>query len=151
MRADLRFSDSTHRMAHSRRPQAERVLTLVREGAVAPRKLAKVPLAGYVPVRAQLAEALEKRGLRCEMDVGTSHFRVPLAVIDPRDPGRYALALFCDEGDDGAETFDRHVQRPLALHARGWKVLRLHAREWQRKPEATLQRVLAALGPVVGP
>lgn len=145
------FLEFAHHMAHSRRPQAERVLTLVREGAVAPRKLAKVPLAGYVPVRAQLAEALEKRGLRCEMDVGTSHFRVPLAVIDPRDPGRYALALFCDEGDDGAETFDRHVQRPLALHARGWKVLRLHAREWQRKPEATLQRVLAALGPAVGP
>ena len=69
---------------------------------------------------------------------------MPLAVVNRGDPTRYRVAVLCDEGESDYAAFEMHVQRPLALRARGWRVVRVHAREWARARDAVVKRVLDA-------
>ena len=142
-----RFLEFAHHMAHGRRRQAEDVLKLVREGQVASRAASPTPPPGYVPLKAQIAVALQAEGYECEIDVGTSAFRVPLAVVSPSNPAEYVLAIVCDEGETGGAAFDVYVHRPRTLRARGWTVMRVTAREWWRSREEVLVRLRARLPP----
>ncbi len=67
---------------------------------------------------------------------------MPLAVVSREDSTRWAVAVLCDEGDEEAPAVEQHVQRPLALTARGWKVARVTARDWLRNPEPELVRIV---------
>lgn len=140
------FLEFAHHMSATRRAQAERVLALVGEqGSFIRGAGPQVPFAAYIPLKGQIASALLERGIRCELDVGTSRFRVPLAVIDPTSPGRYALGIVCEEGLESMPSFERHAQRPKALGSRGWKLLRITARDWSENRERELAKVLAAV------
>ncbi len=134
-------------LSRGQRAQAQRVLDGVRETGPQPPGLlsSRISLPGYHPLAAQIAAALEERGLVCEREVGTSAFRIPLAVVDPEAPHHYACALFCDDGTDGLTPFDRHVQRRGSLVARGWTVLRINARDWYRDREGEVSRVLSVV------
>lgn len=137
------FLEYAHHLSAQRRLQAERVLDLVREEPLATERRASRVI-DYVPLRVQVAEALRSRGLACELDVGTSRFRVPVAVVDPTDRSRYRLAIFCDEGRDRAGASERFVHRERVLQARGWRVERINARAWARNRDAEMRRIVAA-------
>lgn len=143
------FLEFAWHLSAGRRAQADRVLDLVRSGDAGPadrqRRRDHLP-ESYVPLAAQLVLALQKEGLACEVDVGTSGFRVPLAVVSPASPDRYALGILCDEGDHAADPFQRHVHTPTVLTARGWRLLRVTGREWHRRPDAVLAAVRAEVG-----
>lgn len=134
------FLEFAHHLASQRRAQAERVLDMVRE-EVGITRLRKANALNYIPLDAQIADALRRRGMSVEVGVGTSRFRVPVAVIDPTDAHRYRVAVLCDDGEDDAEAFERFVHRPRVLEARGWTVMRVNAREWMRNPSAVLDRI----------
>ncbi|MCY0989446.1 exonuclease domain-containing protein [Nannocystis sp. ILAH1] len=136
------FLEYAWHLSNGRRTQAERVLDLVRASERASYRTDDPGVYGYVSLKAQIASALERRGIQCELDVGTSGFRVPVAVVSASDPARYTLAILCDDGAAPLEVFDAHVQRPQALEARGWKVTRISARDWARDPERVLDRVV---------
>jgi len=80
--------------------------------------------------------------VRHELNVGTSDFRIPIAVLDPQDPTHFKLAILVDEtgGDVGA--YDCFVHRPAVLRARGWDVLQVDAATWCRRPEAVVREVI---------
>jgi hypothetical protein len=140
------FLEYAHHLAHGRRTQAERVLALAR-GAQAqqrPAESGRHPH-GYVPLKVQLALALEQRGHRCELDVGTSGHRIPLAVLDPADEGRYCLGVLCEEGEHAPHPLESHVHVPRVLDARAWRFLSVDGREWQRDRERVMGRIAAAL------
>jgi hypothetical protein len=80
------------------------------------------------------------------LDVGTSEHRIPLAVLDPEDPGRYRLGILCEEGEHAPHPLESHVHVPRVLDARAWRFLSVDAREWERQREAVLERIAAALG-----
>jgi len=140
------FLEYAHHLSAQRRLQAERVLDLVREEPLAATRARVSRAIDYVPLHVQVAEALRARGLSCELDIGTSRFRVPVAVVDPKEPTRYRVAVFCDEGGDTAGAFERFVHRERVLRARGWTVERVNARAWARNREAELARIVAAVG-----
>jgi len=136
------FLEFAFHLSNGQRALAERVLRVVRES----RPTSNSPVTpelppGYLPLKAQIAMALQQHGVTCELDVGTSDFKVPLAVVDRTKPSRYAVAVLCDEGDETAEAFERHVHRPATLRARDWKVVRVTARDWARNPNAVLARI----------
>lgn len=139
------FLEFAHHLGGQRRTQAARVLDRVREDQGRPIVRRTTRAIDYVPLSVQVAEALRQRGLTVEMNVGTSDFRVPVAVIDSKNPDRYRLAVICDDGADSGGAFDRFVHRPRALAARGWRVVRVSAREWWKSPTAALDRIVAAL------
>ncbi|MDR1349502.1 MAG: DUF4011 domain-containing protein, partial [Zoogloeaceae bacterium] len=101
--------------------------------------------AAWLPLNVQVALALEDLGIQCELDVGVSGFRVPLAILDAEQPDRYLLGLLFDEtlaADDG---FERHAHIPAALAIRGWKLKRVSSREWDKQRPQTLMEIRAAL------
>ena len=97
------------------------------------------------PLKVQVALALEALGHTTQLDVGTSSFRVPVAVVAPNDPHSYALGILCDEGSQVESAHARHVHTPQVLTARSWKTLSISARDWHRDREAELARITAAL------
>jgi hypothetical protein len=142
------FLEFAFYLSSGQRALAERVLRVVRESRPASVTSASAELPpGHVPLEAQIAMALQQRGVTCEIDLGTSDFKVPLAVVDPNRPSSYAVAVLCDEGETASDAFERHVHRPAALRARDWKVLRVTARDWARNPEVVLGRITLARGP----
>jgi hypothetical protein len=136
------YLEFAHDMSHGRRAQAERVLDRVREGSGRPKQGARaLPISGYLPLSAQVALALEEAGIPHDVNVGASEFRVPVAVYDPADPHRYALAILLDEGDDDARAFEAYVHRPAVLRTRGWEVLHVTAATWARRRASVLDAI----------
>ncbi len=137
-----------HELAAGQRNQAEQSLRLFNSGPTisAEKHSSRAqPLGraggGIVSIATQLVLALEERGIKTELAVGTSDFRVPIAVLDPNDPTRYALGILIDYEPDPAEVFERVVHIPNVLHTRGWNLLRISAREWDLQREQVLDEI----------
>jgi len=141
------FLEYAWHVSGGRHAQAARVLDAVRETTLAPTATRPVEaMEGYTPLRVQIALGLQRLGLRYELDVGTSDFKVPLAVLRPDDATRYAVAVLCDEGDTGVvDALERHAHHPAVLAARGWKVVRVTSCAWRLDRPGEIARVLAAL------
>ena len=140
------FLEFAWHLSAGRKAQAERTLELLR----AYRQVAKPSVASHRPaflhpLKVQVALALEGLGHTTQLDVGTSSFRVPVAVVAPGDPHSYALGILCDEGSQIESAHARHVHTPQVLAARGWKTLSISARDWHRDRDAELARITAAL------
>jgi len=139
------FLEFAHHLEHGKRAQAQRILDDVRGQAMKPvhAKGPRVLVDGYTPLAAQLALALEERGLRCVLDLGSSDFRIPLAVGHPDDPQRFVVAVICDEAEDELSVFEQHVHRPAVLELRGWQLVALTSADWARRPSDVLAEIEA--------
>jgi very-short-patch-repair endonuclease len=76
--------------------------------------------------------------------VGLSGYRIDVAVVHPRDPGRYLLAVECDGATFHAaqSARERDVTRQRFLEARGWAVERVWSRNWWRGREGEVDRLV---------
>jgi hypothetical protein len=136
------FLEFAHNKSHGRHAAAVRVLDLVRETRHSPHQREKrLPIDGFIPLATQLALALEQEGVPHQLDVGTSGFRIPVAVYLPEDPTRFALAILTDEGKDAADMYERHVHRPRTLRMRGWDVMYLTSATWHRRRDEVLAEI----------
>jgi hypothetical protein len=139
LKAWLEYAWALHR---GERVAAARILDRVREDGPVVR--AQATNAGdVVPLQVQMAQVLGKRGLLCEVDVGSSGFRVPLAVADTLDAERFRVAVLIDPPD--GVPLDTRVLVPAVLGTRGWRCLHVDARRWHRYPAGVVDDVVAAL------
>lgn len=97
----------------------------------------------WLPLNAQVALALEEHGVKCELDVGTSEFRVPLAIVDPDDARQYRLGIVFDEVVPSESVFEHHVHIPNVLTQRGWKLMRISSREWDKDRGGVLKTLIS--------
>ena len=74
----------------------------------------------------KIADELRSRGLQVNTNVGTSDFRVDIAVLDPERKGHYSCGIICDGLNyAGAKSaIDREKIRPEMLESLGWKIER---------------------------
>ena len=98
------------------------------------------------PLMADLAVRLRREGLVVREDLGTSAHRVDLAVADPRDPGRFLVAV---EGDGPGYagltgTRGRDRLRVEQLERLGWRHVRIWSTDLYRDPAREVARVVAA-------
>ncbi|MFT3848867.1 MAG: AAA domain-containing protein [Propionivibrio sp.] len=141
------FLQFAHQLSAGQRNQAEQTLKAIGGTAVRVRDAdASTRPESWVPLNAQVALSLEKLGIKCELDVGTSGFRVPLAVLDPADPGCYRLGILFDETIPADAVFERHIHIPNVLTGRGWKLMRISSREWDLNRASVLAEICSALG-----
>jgi very-short-patch-repair endonuclease len=99
------------------------------------------------PFERQVCETLRRRGREVHLQVGCSGYRVDLAVVDPRRPGRYLLGIECDGATyHRAKTArDRDRLRESVLRGLGWRLLRIWSTDWWEDPDSVLTRIENAI------
>lgn len=99
------------------------------------------------PFEEHLCKALQARGHKVRMNVGTSDYRVDLAIEDPEEEGKFLLGIECDglHYVSGLTVRDRDRTRQGQLKRLGWKLHRTWSVEWFRNPEGELDRIEEAL------
>ena len=141
------FVEFARHLGEGRRNQAEKILTLVNDASQ--RRNSTVKLAAEsvqtLPLHHQISLALEAAGLKVETLVGTSEFRLPVAIVHDANAHHYALAILCDDGTALGDIYEDHVHVPNVLKHRGWRHLRVHSREWHRERDCVIERIRAAL------
>lgn len=90
---------------------------------------------------------LEKSGYAVEERFGRSSMPIDLAVKDPKDENRYALAIELDGPCYAAQKTvrDRDVLRNDVLSHLGWKYFRMWSIDWAYDRKRTERRLLEAL------
>ncbi|MGA2325780.1 MAG: DUF3320 domain-containing protein [Bryobacteraceae bacterium] len=92
-------------------------------------------------------EALVDRGVMVDMQVGASHYRIDLAVRDPRDERRYLLGIECDgvTYHSSRTARDRDLLRQLVLQRMGWRIHRVWSTEWFHDREQSVASILKSV------
>jgi hypothetical protein len=103
------------------------------------------PKAATPPLHRELADRLRDQGLVVHHDVGTSRTRIDLAVEDPLQPGRLALAISTDGPNAAAipSSRDRDRLRDEQLRRLGWRTLRVWTTDIYRDPARDVERIRA--------
>jgi very-short-patch-repair endonuclease len=91
--------------------------------------------------------ALVDRGLKVDMQVGASKYRIDLAVHDPRDERRYLLGIECDgvTYHSARTARDRDLLRQLVLQRMGWRIHRIWSTEWFHDRERAIAGILKSV------
>ncbi len=100
------------------------------------------------PFEEEVYRALtEELGLTVHKQVGCSGYRIDLAIVDPKNPGRYLLGIECDGATyHSAKTArDRDRLRQQILENLGWRIHRIWSRDWIENPKRELQKIIEAI------
>lgn len=95
----------------------------------------------------RIRDALEGAGYKVRAGLGFSGYRIDLAVVDPRDENRYAVAIEYDGPTfrSARSVMERDVMRPGLLRSRGWAFERTWSRSWWKDSGAELSRLRARI------
>ena len=91
-----------------------------------------------------VAAELEKRGYNVKRDIGSSGFRIDLAIADPEDD-TYILGILCDNSRLYGSTTarDRNIVQPSVLGGLGWRLYNVHAMDWLDNRNSVIERIIA--------
>lgn len=96
---------------------------------------------------AAIAAALREKGWPCTTGVGSSNYRVDVAVADPGHDGEMLCGITLDGPEYAAShtARDRDVVRNVTMKMHGWRMLNIWSVDWWRHPEACVGRILEYL------
>lgn len=91
-----------------------------------------------------VADRLRTQGFEVVANLGVAGYFIDIAVKDPRDPGRYLLAVECDGATyhSAKSARDRDRLREEILVERGWEVYRIWSTDWFSNPEREAEKLL---------
>ena len=101
------------------------------------------PLSPLTGLPSLVADELRQQGFEVETMVGSSDFKVDVAVVDPEQTDRYLLGILCD-GKNYHETKtarDREIVQPTVLGRLNWNLMRVWAVDWYANHEAVVERI----------
>ncbi len=96
-----------------------------------------------------VAEELAVYGYECRCDVGTSDFKIDVAVIDPKDPHRFILAVLFD-ATDKFSVKDRAILQVQTLKRGNWNVIRVNCVNYYNNPKREIKRIKDLLDKITG-
>ncbi len=99
------------------------------------------------PFESAVANMLRNKGWTVHNQVGCSGYRIDMAVVDPRAPGRYLLGVECDGASyhSGATARDRDRLRQHILEQLGWQLHRIWSTDWWFDAKSELEKLHARL------
>jgi very-short-patch-repair endonuclease len=91
-----------------------------------------------------VTRALRAHGLEVHPQVGVAGYFLDLAIVDPKRPGRYVLAIECDGATyhSAKSARDRDRLRQGILEGRGWNVHRIGSTDWFRDPRGETMKAV---------
>ena len=99
------------------------------------------------PMVIQLANALRSKGYDVHTNVGTSSFKIDVAIVDPTNEDHYLLGII----GDGQNYYqlktarDREIVRPSVLRMLGWQIIHVWSVDWILRPESVINEILKRL------
>lgn len=98
-----------------------------------------------------IASELKKRGYTVECGIGCSGFRIDVAVIDPHDPQRYILGIFCGTKRSFTNNTaqDRHLAQTSILKGLGWNIINVHILDWIDNKEKAISKIEDMIAEIV--
>ena len=99
------------------------------------------------PFEEAVAKALQSHGHRVAAQVGSSGFRIDLAVRDPDDEGRFLLAVECDGARYHSSSWarERDRLRQAVLEQKGWTFHRIWSTDWFYNRDVEVRKLLEAV------
>jgi hypothetical protein len=91
-----------------------------------------------------VAEALEDMGYNVHQNVGSSQFKIDIAIEDPDYPGCYKTGIIIDTKNyfDTQTVRDREVVRPAILGALGWDIHNIWSVDWIENEDICLKCII---------
>ena len=91
-----------------------------------------------------VGNALRKRGLKIEPQVGVAGYFIDLAVCHPEKQGRYLLGVECDGATyhSAKSARDRDRLRQMNLENLGWQIHRIWSTDWFKNKKAEVEKVV---------
>ncbi len=98
------------------------------------------------PFEDSVYDTLRNKGYEIHKQVGCAGYRVDLAIISPKFPGRYILGIECDGAKYHSSPVarDRDRLRQQILEGLGWNIYRVWSTDWYRNRADTERRLLSA-------
>ena len=99
------------------------------------------------PFEEAVAKALQSHGYQVEAQVGSSGFRIDLALYDPDDEGRFLLAVECDGARYHSSSWarERDRLRQAVLEQKGWTFHRIWSTDWFYNRDGEVKKLLEAI------
>jgi superfamily I DNA and/or RNA helicase/very-short-patch-repair endonuclease len=96
------------------------------------------------PFEDSVYEFLRDYGYEVQKQVGCAGFRIDLAVVDPKSPGRYLLGIECDGAmyHSSPVARDRDRLRQQVLEGLGWNIYHIWSTEWYRNRSESQRKLL---------
>lgn len=90
-----------------------------------------------------VASKIRERGVEVRHQVGCSGYRIDLAIVDPKAPGRYLLGIECDGATyhRSATARDRDKLRQKILEGLGWRMHRIWSTDWWHDSEGEINKL----------
>lgn len=143
-------------------PQDVKIRSTSSEGLIGIRQFMEFAAGGHMIKRASsdvstkkekddllesIAEFLREYGYAVDTHVGTSGFRLDVAVTDPHNKDRYLCAIRLDgkQYANADTTRDRNRLMPAILKVRGWIVYSLWTLDWYDNKQRESEKLLAFL------
>jgi hypothetical protein len=91
-----------------------------------------------------IKDFLVKNGFQVDLGVGTSGFKVNLAIIDPDDPKQYLLGILLDtkSHESSKSSIDRLLVQESVLKLLGWEIIKVWSLDWWESSSKEGVRIL---------
>lgn len=88
--------------------------------------------------------AIREQGFEVQCQVGVSGYKIDLAIVHPKFPGKYMLGIECDGATyhSSKSARDRDKIRQEILESLGWKIYRIWSTDWFNDPKKEIQKLL---------
>ena len=92
----------------------------------------------------QISDRLKAEGYVVKTNVGSSAFKVDVAVANPTCLSEYKLGIICDgEYYSQLKTVrDREIVRPRVLRLLGWKIMHVWSVDWLNNPDNVIKEII---------
>jgi len=99
------------------------------------------------PFEDSVSDFLKSHNYEVENQVGCAGFRIDMAVVDPRQPGKYLIGIECDGAQYHSSRVarDRDRLRQQILLGLGWKIYRVWSTDWYRDSAECKQKLVEAI------
>lgn len=99
------------------------------------------------PFEEHVYDELIKLGYIVKTQVGSSGYRIDMAIVDPESPGRFLLGVECDGATyhSSKTARDRDRLRQQILEGLGWKIHRIWSRDWVFNQEKEIIKIKQAV------
>lgn len=95
----------------------------------------------------QIADRIKEAGYQVHTNVGTSSFKVDVAIVDPKCKSKYLLGIMCDGSRyyKLKTTRDREIVQSSVLESLGWKLLHVWTIDWLKHSDNVLTQIMNTL------